>query len=112
MCICECVGWVNKDMIEKYGLDTSAAEAWKNNGGGTFSYRDPSGSGGCNITAFIITCYVFANIHFVMKIDSIRKLRRKMMGSIKEAKTIAKLLFKKNPNAYFYRHNEPGEVSN
>ncbi|KAI8050231.1 hypothetical protein BDF22DRAFT_696204 [Syncephalis plumigaleata] len=81
-------GWVNKDMIEKYGLEANAADAWKNNGGGTFSYRDPSGSAGSS---------------------SMRKLGRKVMGNIKEAKLIAKMLFRKNPNAYFYRHNEPGE---
>lgn len=38
-------GWVNPVIMEKYGLAPSATEAWENNGGGTYSYADPTGSG-------------------------------------------------------------------
>ncbi|KAG0239311.1 hypothetical protein BGW41_007796 [Actinomortierella wolfii] len=69
-------GWINKDVMERYGFEKSAAEAWEANGGGTFSFRDPAGAG-----------------------------RSKKFN----AKEFAKAMFKKNPNAYFYRHNEPGE---
>ena len=31
--------------MEKYGFETSAAEAWEKNGGGSFSYKDPLGTG-------------------------------------------------------------------
>ena len=73
-------GWVNPALIEKYNLDLSATEAWEKNGGGTYSFADPTGSG---------------------------KKRKK--GSPSNAKTDALKMFKKNPNQYFYRHNEPGE---
>ncbi|KAI7898446.1 uncharacterized protein BX663DRAFT_524750 [Cokeromyces recurvatus] len=72
-------GWVNPIIIEKYGLEASAAEAWEKNGGGTWSIADPTGNG---------------------------KKRKK--GS-SNAKADALKMFKKNPNQYFYRHNEPGE---
>ncbi|KAI9591703.1 hypothetical protein BDF19DRAFT_407822 [Syncephalis fuscata] len=78
-------GWVNEALIEKYGLEASAAEAWEKNGGGTFSFDDPLGNG------------------------TKRKLSRKVAGGVSEARLVSKQLFKKNPNAYFYRHNEPGE---
>lgn len=38
-------GWVNPIIVEKYGMETSAEEAWNKNGGGTFSFSDPTGSG-------------------------------------------------------------------
>jgi hypothetical protein len=39
------LGWVNPVLVEKYQLDKNAAEAWENNGGGTFSFKDPLGTG-------------------------------------------------------------------
>ncbi|KAI8327069.1 hypothetical protein EDC96DRAFT_532933 [Choanephora cucurbitarum] len=72
-------GWVNPEIMEKYGLASSATEAWEENGGGTYSYADPTGSG---------------------------KKRKKGPSN---AKAEALKMFKKNPNQYFYRHNEPGE---
>ncbi|KAI7853325.1 hypothetical protein BDC45DRAFT_151810 [Circinella umbellata] len=65
--------------MEKHGFETSAAEAWEKNGGGSFSYKDPLGTG-----------------------------KKKGRASRTDAKAIAKEMFKKNPNAYFYRHTEPG----
>ncbi|CAO3587663.1 unnamed protein product [Absidia cylindrospora] len=74
-------GWVNADLIEKYQFEMSAQEAWEKNGGGKFSYKDPLGNG----------------------------TKRKTGGTGRNsAKAIAHMMFKKNPNMYFYRHNEPG----
>jgi hypothetical protein len=38
-------GWVKPEVMAKYGIEASAAEAWEKNGGGTYSYLDPTGSG-------------------------------------------------------------------
>ncbi|KAI8885184.1 hypothetical protein K501DRAFT_246609 [Backusella circina FSU 941] len=72
--------WVNPTIMHKHGIEASADEAWEKNGGGTFSFRDTTGSG----------------------------IKRKK-GSVSNAKADALKMFKKNPNQYFYRHNEPGE---
>ncbi|CAO3611836.1 unnamed protein product [Mucor hiemalis] len=73
-------GWVKPEVMQRHGLESSASEAWEKHGGGTYSYADPTGSG---------------------------KKRKK--GSVSNAKNDALKMFKKNPNQYFYRHNEPGE---
>ncbi|KAI8968047.1 hypothetical protein BDF20DRAFT_898539 [Mycotypha africana] len=74
-------GWVNPVIVKKYGLESSATEAWEKNGGGTYSFLDPTGSG-----------------------------KKRKRGSATNAKADASKMFKKNPNQYFYRLNEPGEV--
>ncbi|KAI9323139.1 hypothetical protein BX666DRAFT_1883655 [Dichotomocladium elegans] len=71
-------GWINPELIEKYQFEGSASEAWEKNGGGTFSFKDPLGTG------------------------------KKKSGARFNAKAVAQQMFKKNPNMYFYRHNEPG----
>ncbi|KAI8144255.1 hypothetical protein BJV82DRAFT_608872 [Fennellomyces sp. T-0311] len=71
-------GWINPELMEKYEFEGSAAEAWEKNGGGTFSFKDPLGTG-----------------------------KKKGSGRV-NAKAVAKQMFKKNPNMYFYRHTEPG----
>lgn len=38
-------GWVKQEVMQRHGLEASAAEAWEKNGGGTYSYADPTGSG-------------------------------------------------------------------
>ncbi|PHZ09020.1 uncharacterized protein RHIMIDRAFT_241225 [Rhizopus microsporus ATCC 52813] len=73
-------GWVNPVIMNKHGIEPSAKEAWEKNGGGAFSFLDPTGTG---------------------------KKRKK--GILSNAKADALKMFKKNPNQYFYRHNEPGE---
>ncbi|KAG2192192.1 hypothetical protein INT47_005857, partial [Mucor saturninus] len=73
-------GWVNPEVMQRHGIEPSASEAWEKNGGGAYSFADPTGSG----------------------------IKRKK-GSISNAKNDALKMFKKNPNQYFYRHNEPGE---
>ncbi|CAO3618006.1 unnamed protein product [Cunninghamella echinulata] len=72
-------GWINPALIEKYQFEQSAIDAWEKNGGGKFSYKDPAGTG-----------------------------TKKKNGSRVNAKAVAQMMFKKNPNSYFYRHNEPG----
>lgn len=37
--------WVNPELMHRYGIEASAAEAWEKNGGGTYSFADPTGSG-------------------------------------------------------------------
>ncbi|KAG0260091.1 hypothetical protein DFQ27_003752 [Actinomortierella ambigua] len=71
-------GWINGGVMERYGFEKNATEAWEANGGGTFTFKDPTGGGSGRSRKF-------------------------------NAKDFAKGMFKKNPNAYFYRHNEPGE---
>lgn len=82
-------GWLDPGVIERYGFEKSAKDAWEANGGGSFSFKDPLGA----------------------HLDSAGTSRSKTTKRPKhEAKMVAKGLFKKNPNAFFYRHNEPGQV--
>lgn len=78
-------GWLNSEVMEKYGFEASAQEAWDANGGGSFSFKDPLG-------------------------ESVVKSKSGKRGPKHDAKMVAKAMFKKNPNAFFYRHNEPGQV--
>ncbi|KAF9354813.1 hypothetical protein BGX26_007341 [Mortierella sp. AD094] len=58
------------------------------NGGGPFSFKDPLGLN-----------------------DEAAGFRSKSSKRPKhDAKMVAKAMFKKNPDAFFYRHNEPGQV--
>ncbi|KAF9555913.1 hypothetical protein EC968_008561 [Mortierella alpina] len=79
-------GWLNSEVMVKYGFEKSAEDAWEANGGGTFSFSDPSGSSAAG---------------------SSKKSSRRPKH---DAKMVAKAMFKKNPNSFFYRHNEPGQV--
>ncbi|KAG0205287.1 hypothetical protein BGX28_003089 [Mortierella sp. GBA30] len=79
-------GWLNAEVMVKYGFEKSAEEAWEANGGGTFSFSDPSGSGSGGASRS-------------------KPTRRPKH----DAKMVAKAMFKKNPNSFFYRHNEPGQ---
>lgn len=82
-------GWLDPGVIEKYGFEKNAKDAWEANGGGSFSFKDPLG----------------------LQSDIAGTSRSKTAKRPKhEAKMVAKGLFKKNPNAFFYRHNEPGQV--
>ncbi|KAJ1678577.1 hypothetical protein EV182_003769, partial [Spiromyces aspiralis] len=75
--------WVNPELVEKYCLDRSAKDAWENNGGGQFSFKDPLGAG--------------------------KGLEpRAIPAGWSEAKFVSSKMFRKNPNAYFYRNVEPG----
>ncbi|CAO3658858.1 unnamed protein product [Umbelopsis vinacea] len=76
-------GWLSEELMKKHGFEANAADCWEKNGGGKFSYKDPLGTG---------------------KKTASRSQRT-------SAKAIAQLMWKKNPNMYFYRHNEPGIVS-
>ncbi|KAG9069669.1 hypothetical protein KI688_008991 [Linnemannia hyalina] len=81
-------GWLDPGVIERYGFETNAKDAWEANGGGSFSFKDPLG----------------------LQSDTAGTSRSKTAKRPKhEAKMVAKGLFKKNPNAFFYRHNEPGQ---
>ncbi|KAF9909651.1 hypothetical protein EC991_008309 [Linnemannia zychae] len=81
-------GWLDPGVIERYGFEKSAKDAWEANGGGSFSFKDPLGA----------------------QIDAVGTARSRTAKRPKhEAKMVAKGLFKKNPNAFFYRHNEPGQ---
>jgi hypothetical protein len=73
-------GWVNPEVAERWGIASNSMEAWNANGGGRFSYRNPLGTTNGGT-------------------------RRAQLP----AKEIARRSLQKNPNAYFYRHNEPGE---
>ncbi|KAF9996882.1 hypothetical protein BGZ80_007150, partial [Entomortierella chlamydospora] len=80
-------GWLNSTVMERYGFEKSAQEAWEANGGGAFSFKDPLGLN-----------------------DETSSPRSKSSKRPKyDAKLVAKAMFKKNPNAFFYRHNEPGQ---
>ncbi|KAG0218956.1 hypothetical protein BGX33_005222 [Mortierella sp. NVP41] len=81
-------GWLDPGVVERYGFETSAKDAWEANGGGSFSFKDPLG--------------LQANAAGGTKSKTTKRPKH-------EAKMVAKGLFKKNPNAFFYRHNEPGQ---
>ncbi|ORX93837.1 hypothetical protein K493DRAFT_284294 [Basidiobolus meristosporus CBS 931.73] len=78
-------GWINPELMERHGFEASAAEAWEKNGGGKFSFKDPLGTG-----------------------EKKGRKGKKNANGWSDAKLVASKLFKKNPNAYFYRHVEPG----
>ncbi|ORX82778.1 hypothetical protein BCR32DRAFT_326702 [Anaeromyces robustus] len=80
-------GWINPELIEKYHFEKSAKEAWDNNGGGKYSHKNPLGE-------------------FKETIKSVKP------RNWSAAKYVASKLFQKNPNAYFYRHLEPGLTQN
>ncbi|KAL6604687.1 hypothetical protein U3516DRAFT_784771 [Neocallimastix sp. 'constans'] len=80
-------GWINPDLIEKYHFEKSAKEAWDKNGGGVYSHKNPLGE--------------FKEVSKVVK-----------PRNWSSAKYTALKLFQKNPNAYFYRHLEPGLTQN
>jgi hypothetical protein len=74
-------GWVNPEVAARWSIASNAAEAWNSNGGGRFSVRNPLGTTkGTSSTRVTLS-----------------------------AKENARRSLQKNPNAYFYRHNEPGE---
>ncbi|KAI9287440.1 hypothetical protein BC943DRAFT_319793 [Umbelopsis sp. AD052] len=73
-------GWLSEELMKKHGFEGNAADCWEKNGGGKFSYKDPLGTG---------------------KKSTGRSQRT-------SAKAVAHMMWKKNPNMYFYRHNEPG----
>ncbi|KAJ2813564.1 hypothetical protein H4S07_000593 [Coemansia furcata] len=76
-------GWVEHGVMERLGIQGNATEAWESEGGGKFSFKDPLGTG--------------------------KKITKKSVPSGQSvAKFVASKLLKKNPNAYFYRHTEPG----
>lgn len=82
-------GWLDPGVVERYGFEKSAKDAWEANGGGSFSFKDPLG--------------VQPDFPLTSRSKSTKRPKH-------EAKMVAKGLFKKNPNAFFYRHNEPGQV--
>jgi len=80
-------GWINPELMEKYHFEKSAKEAWDKNGGGKYSHKNPLG-----------------------EFKEVAKAAKPRNWS--SAKFIASKLFQKNPNAYFYRHLEPGLTQN
>lgn len=78
-------GWVNPELMERYNIAPNAEEAWNKNGGGNFSYRNIGGSG----------------------VSSAEVQKHKAKGW-SQVKAVTATLMPKNPNAYFYRHVEPG----
>ncbi|KAJ1956939.1 hypothetical protein GGI12_005173 [Dipsacomyces acuminosporus] len=76
-------GWVEEGVMARLGIRPNATEAWESEGGGKFSFKDPLGTGS--------------------KIS-----KRSVPGGQSVAKFVSSKLLKKNPNAYFYRHTEPG----
>ncbi|KAJ3281392.1 hypothetical protein HK104_011496 [Borealophlyctis nickersoniae] len=74
-------GWLAPQLMERYGFEASAAEAWEANGGGTFSFKNPLG-----------------------EMKSAAGLKKPAGWS--NAKWTSYLLLRKNPNAHFYRHTE------
>ncbi|KXZ52316.1 hypothetical protein GPECTOR_10g948 [Gonium pectorale] len=75
-------GWVAPDVIDKFGLASSADEAWAQGGGGAFKRK-------------------------ITKADVPEHLRAKGWST---AKAFAASQLHKNPNAYFYRHVAPGNA--
>ncbi|KAJ2850585.1 hypothetical protein IWW36_001765 [Coemansia brasiliensis] len=76
-------GWVEPGVQQRLHLESNATAAWESQGGGKFSFKDPLGTGK-------------------------RVSKRTVPSGQSVAKYVASKLLKKNPNAYFYRHTEPG----
>lgn len=74
-------GWVAEAVASEFNIAPDPATAWQSEGGGTFSFRTPTGTG-------------------------IAKGVRPAGWS--QAKFEASRMLRKNPNAYFYRHVAPG----
>ncbi|KAG0091230.1 hypothetical protein BGZ92_001181 [Podila epicladia] len=89
-------GWIHPEVLARYGFEKSAQDAWQAHGGGTFSFKDPLGdmNGEGPVTGTSL-----AGSH----------LKSKSKRPKHDARMVSKAMFKKNPNAYFYRHNEPGQ---
>ncbi|KAG0025586.1 hypothetical protein BGZ81_007068 [Podila clonocystis] len=89
-------GWIHPEVLARYGFEKSAQDAWQAHGGGTFSFKDPlgdmNGEGAVAGTSL-------AGSHS----------KSKSKRPKHDARMVSKAMFKKNPNAYFYRHNEPGQ---
>ncbi|RKP34915.1 hypothetical protein BJ085DRAFT_14701 [Dimargaris cristalligena] len=78
--------------MAKYEFEANAKDSWDKNGGGTFSFKNPLGEPeGPSATK-----------------SKSGGRKRNVLNGWSSAKFVASKLFKKNPNAYFYRHNEPG----
>ncbi|KAJ1853213.1 hypothetical protein LPJ73_002690 [Coemansia sp. RSA 2703] len=75
-------GWVEPGVMQRLGIQGTAAAAWESEGGGKFTFADPLGTG--------------------------KKVTKRAAGGQSVAKYVASKLLKKNPNSYFYRHTEPG----
>ncbi|PNH04561.1 hypothetical protein TSOC_009254 [Tetrabaena socialis] len=75
------LGWVQKDVAARHGICSSAAEAWEQGGGGSFSRK-------------------------IRKADVPTELKAKGWS---DARAFAAGQLRKNPNAFFYRHTAPGE---
>ncbi|KAI9499810.1 hypothetical protein GGI25_005960 [Coemansia spiralis] len=76
-------GWVEPQAMARLDIQGNAERAWETEGGGKFSFKDPLGIG--------------------------KPLSKRVVPSGQSmAKFVASKLLKKNPNAYFYRHTEPG----
>ncbi|KAJ1968909.1 hypothetical protein H4R35_006293, partial [Dimargaris xerosporica] len=84
-------GWLSEDLMIRYGFESNAKDAWEKHGGGKFSFRNPLGEPETS------------------KKTKGRSAPRKrtLPPGWSSAKFTASKLFQKNPNAYFYRHNEP-----
>ncbi|KAF8924298.1 hypothetical protein BGZ52_008412 [Haplosporangium bisporale] len=87
-------GWIHPEVLARYGFEKSAQDAWQAHGGGTFSFKDPLGDMGEGVAGASL-----AGSHS----------KSKSKRPKHDARMVSKAMFKKNPNAYFYRHNEPGQ---
>lgn len=76
-------GWVSEEVQREYNLAGDAESAWEQNGGGKFSFRDPTGG--------------TAQAAAVAQQRGWSKIR-----------TLSSTMLYKNPNAFFYRHTAPG----
>ena len=76
------VSWVAPDVCARFDIEASAAAAWDAHGGGKFTF----------------------------KIDKAQIPASLKARGWSDARAFAATQLRKNPNAYFYRHVEPGEV--
>ena len=76
-------------MQAAHGLEASAEAAWSTNGGGAFSFKNPTGAAAGK---------------------GRRVPKSQLPAGWSEARYFALKMFRKNPNMYFYRLTEPGVV--
>mgnify|MGYP001128864873 CR=1 FL=1 len=86
-------GWINPEVCARLGIASNAAEAWETNGGGKFSFANPLGT---------------PEGQGEKKPKGGKRSLAGAPSGWSEARYVSSMLLRKNPNAFFYRHTEPG----
>ena len=100
-------GWVEEGVRLRCGIAENAEAAWESEGGGTFSFRNPLGNGtkeSSTAAADGDNTHTNPNPHPIQ----LERIPLKPKAGWSQARIDSFLALRKNPNAFFYRHTEPG----